>query len=223
MKLNDWKSMTDLNNVTLLIINTHNPELAITALQYSSKHIKFNCKKILTNRIPNNITDDIEYIQISEFTTREQYSKFVLEELSNYIETEFVMMIHDDGFIINPHLWLDEFLNYDYIGAPWPGSIDQHDGRVGNGGFCIRSKKLLEFCKQFGDIPDHDDWIIGVTKNEYLRNNGFKFAPITLAMKFSLELEIPECTFDLSNTFGFHGKHHQSTINMCNFLKNIEK
>ena len=30
-------------------------------------------------------------------------------------------MVQDiDGHIVNPHLWTNEFLKYDYIGAPWP-------------------------------------------------------------------------------------------------------
>lgn len=41
-------------------------------------------------------------------------------ELGDYIETDFVMLVHYDGFIVHPELWRDEFLDYDYIGAPWP-------------------------------------------------------------------------------------------------------
>jgi hypothetical protein len=35
-------------------------------------------------------------------------------------DTEFAILVHEDGFIVNPECWSDEFLKYDYIGAPWP-------------------------------------------------------------------------------------------------------
>lgn len=40
-------------------------------------------------------------------------------------------------------------------------------------------------------------------KSIYL-NEGIKYAPIELAMKFSLEYPIPECEYNLTKTFGFH-------------------
>jgi hypothetical protein len=195
--------------------------MSVRALQYSSKEIKFKNKKILSNRIPGNLPDDIEFIQIPEFHGRDQYSDFVMNNLGEYVDGEFAMMIHDDGFVINPHLWTVDFLKYDYIGAPWPGPIEQTEGRVGNGGFCIRSKKLIEFCKTIKAEPGHDDWTIGVVQNEYLKEQGFKFAPVQVAMKFSLESVISECEFDLTQTFGFHGRRHPSTTSMINLLNEI--
>ena len=54
-----------------------------------------------------------------------------------------MLIIQHDGFILNHKAWDNEFLNYDYIGAPvyWMGNklIE-----VGNGGFSLRSKKLLK-------------------------------------------------------------------------------
>jgi hypothetical protein len=213
--------MIDLSNVTLLSINTHAPEMSVRALQYSSKEIKFKNKKILSDKIPDNLTNDIEFIQTPEFLGREHYSDFVMNNLGDYVDGDFAMMIHDDGFIINPHLWSDEFLRYDYIGAPWPGPIEQTEQRVGNGGFCIRSKRLIDFCKTIKSEPGHDDWTIGVTHNEYLKKQGFTFAPVEVAMKFSLESEISECPFDLTQTLGFHGKRHHTTTAMINLLNEM--
>ena len=61
------------------------------------------------------------------------------------------MLIHDDGFVVNPDSWQDDFLNYDYIGAPYPlpqdnfsyRDIDGNLIRVGNS-VSLRSKKLLD-------------------------------------------------------------------------------
>ena len=112
--------MIKLHNVALLSINTQNPEASVKALRYSSKEIQFKNIKILSHRIPNNLTfdDAIEFCKIPKFNLREEYSDFTFKKLTNYVNADYVLMIHDDGFVINPHLWKDAFLNYDYIGAP---------------------------------------------------------------------------------------------------------
>ena len=213
-------SKKNLHNVEIISINTHNPEASVKAIEYSSREFDFAAKKIFSHRMPYNIvTDDIQHIKINEFKLRESYSYFVLNELINYVHSEFIMMIHDDGFIINPHLWDDAFLEYDYIGAPWPGPKDDSVGRVGNGGFCIRSRKLIEVCKNLPNYNgENDDWFVGVTNRDLLVQQGFKFAPVSLAMKFALELPIEECEYSLDNCFGFHGKRSQQHYEKINLI-----
>ena len=41
---------------------------------------------------------------------------------------------------------------------------------------------------------------------DYFVSSGCKYAPVEIAMKFSLESVIPECEMNLDNCFGFHGK-----------------
>ena len=70
---------------------------------------------------------------------------------------DYNLIIHADGFAVNPEAWTDEFLNYDYIGARWG------DGVVGNGGFCLRSRKLYDALKDMNvknltsDYPEYMD------------------------------------------------------------------
>ena len=62
-----------------------------------------------------------------------------------------------DGFVVHPECWRDEFLNYDYIGSPWPlpkpgtkhcyHDIHGNLCRVGNS-VSIRSKRLMDFPRQ---------------------------------------------------------------------------
>lgn len=208
-----------LPNVEIISINTHNPEQSVKAIEYSCRHIEFASKKIFSDTVPSNLSSDIVHIPVPKFTTREAYSEFTLKELHAYIDSEFVLMIHDDGFVINPHLWNPDFLKYDYIGAPWPGPIsDIEYGRVGNGGFCIRSKRLLEATRELNYEPCNDDWIIGVTHNKILRGMNIYTAPVTLAMTFALELPILECEYNLENTFGFHSKRSHQHIEKVNLL-----
>jgi len=127
------------------------------------------------------------------------YSYLVVKELNEFVDTDFVMLFQNDGFIDNVDNWTDRFLDYDYIGAPW--WYKDHNN-VGNGGFSIRSKKLLETLANDKHIEKvvPEDHHICRTYGDYLtENHGIKFAPEELALRFSVEHG------HYKNQFGFHG------------------
>lgn len=191
--------MIDLTNVTLVCVNGVNPELGVKALRYSSSNIKFAKAILLSHYKPENIGSDIIFKKIVKLT-HETSCLMTLKGLYHVIDTDFCLSIHDDGFVINPHLWSNEFLEYDYIGAPWPGNI------VGNGGFCLKSKKFINLCQEIPWQGEHDDWLVSVTYRDFFEKNGCKFAPFDLALKFALESKIDGYEYDLNKTFGFHGR-----------------
>jgi hypothetical protein len=218
----------ELKNITLIEYEGVDPELGVKSLLYSSKNIEFHKIILFSYYKPFNLTDKIEFIQLESMSYLES-TKFSLFKLNDYIDSEFCLSIGTDGYIIHPGLWKNEFLNYDYIGAPWPlrppwaPYIDFHN-RVGNGGFVLKSKKLLELCK---NVPyykegDHDDGVICDFNRKYFEQCGCKFAPVEIAMKFSLELSIDECEHNLDNTFGFHGKNCSEKHKFyCDMIKNM--
>ena len=61
--------------------------------------------------------DDINHIQIKSFRSVEEWGFFIIYHLHKFINTSHVLLIHPDGFVVNPNSWSDEFLNYDYIGT----------------------------------------------------------------------------------------------------------
>ena len=107
-------------------------------------------------------------------------------------------------------------MKYDYIGAPWlvaDWSVRDFDFPpewfgtwvVGNGGFCLRSKKLMETTARLvesGAIPNlhPEDTAICVWHRKIFESEGIKFAPVELAKDFSIEGH--ELTYD--KQFGFH-------------------
>lgn len=204
MKLN-------LDNVTILCIDGVEPEQGLRALKYSMKDINFAKAKLLSHIKPENVPENIEFAQIDKLSY-ESYSPFVLHELYKYVDTEFCLMIHSDGFVINPNLWDNNFLNYDYIGAPWKNIEYFRTNRVGNGGFSLRSKKLIDLCRYMHHPQGHEDITICLKYKQALEEHGCKFAPVEIAMKFSLESRIPECDFDLNTSFGFHGKGDPKSV-----------
>ena len=188
-----------LNNITLVCLNCVNPSLGVKALKYSMKELEFKRAILFSHERPSNITDDIEFIQIRKLT-HQGSCWFMLKQINQYIDTDFCLSIHDDGFVINPHLWQDRFLEYDYIGAPWA------EGFVGNGGFTLRSKLFMNVCQEIPWNGEHDDWHACVTHRDYFISRGCKYAPMDLAVTFSLEGMIPGYDYNLDNCFGFHGR-----------------
>ena len=132
------------------------------------------------------------------------------KDLNNYVDTDFVLIFQNDGFISDSSSWTEEFLDYDYIGAPW---WYDDENNVGNGGFSLRSKKLLEILSNDSHIKETDpeDHNICRVYGDYLKEtHGIKFAPESLARKFSVE------NGNFTSQFGFHGKWH-----MGSYIKKI--
>ena len=212
--------MINLINVTLVTITSVNVERAIKALKYSTKGINFGDILLITDKDVLDKDIRIEKIKPLDYVG---YSKFIVYDLQKYINTDYALIIQDDGFVINPNEWDDNFLNYDYIGAPFPipdvnDNISYRDPfgnliRVGNGGFSLRSKKLLslatelnlEWKSYFGFY--NEDGFYSVHNRHIYEKNGCKYAPIEIAAKFSIENQVSEHNNN-NHTFGFHGKHN---------------
>jgi len=209
--------MVKLDNITLVCVTSVNIDRAIRAIKYSCKNIIFG-EVILFSDIDIDI-DNIKVIKIDKLDYI-NYSRFIVYELYKYIKTEFVLIIQDDGFVVNPESWSDEFLNYDYIGAPFPipqknDMVSYRDPfgvlqRVGNGGFSLRTKKILELPSKLNlEWKDYfgywnEDGFFAVHNKHILENNGCVFPSPEIAAKFSIEYETPETIG--KTPFGFHGK-----------------
>ena len=180
--------MLKLPNVTICAIDSAQPEKAQKAIERSKRGIEFG---------------DELFINHSSINNKQAYSKFVLQELHKYIHTDFVLIVQWDGWVINPSAWQDRFLEYDYIGAVWPWYPEGI--RVGNGGFCVRSKKMLELTAdpRFKYAALNEDDLICHVNRDFLVSNGMKFAPEEIARYFSYERELSNL-----ETFGFHGEFH---------------
>jgi len=194
--------MIELPRITIVAIDCYNYGLATLALQKCNQQVKANRTVLLTD-IPLEL-DGIEVVNIPNISSKEQYSEFCIKELYKYFDTDFVLVVQHDGYILDGKAWDDEFYNYDFFGAPWL----YVDGKnVGNGGFSLRSKKLQEALGKddFIKASDPEDQAIGRLYRDYLiKEYDIKFPSEKLADKFSFELREPN-----QKTFGFHGNFHQ--------------
>jgi len=111
---------------------------------------------------------------------------------------DYMLFIESDAAIVAPDAWRNEWLEWDYIGAPWK------DGVVGNGGFCLQSRKFLEAVESLNISPAIEacnpcDWLLGRRYRPQLEALGIKYAPLEVANKFSNE------TGKYLGAFGVHG------------------
>jgi hypothetical protein len=173
---------------------------------------------------PEPINTKVFWTKIPKITSyNDDYGNITLKICPVVCIEDFNLIIHSDGFAVNRDAWTDEFFEYDYIGATW------QDGRVGNGGFCLRSRKLYNALnkmnvnyatEQFGDMihnPDYhvitngqylipeDNVICKIYRNELETKYGIKFAPPHIANRFSVEHNYNHEW--VGRSLGFHGKH----------------
>lgn len=124
-----------LPSVTLVCVDCVNPELAAKVLGHCAPKVEFGAVKLLTDK-------DIEYpntVKIPALNSLVSYSLWMLAELHKYIETDHVLIVQRDGWILNPDSFDMEWLNLDYIGP----LFIQYD-EVGSGGFSLRSRRIME-------------------------------------------------------------------------------
>lgn len=142
---------------------------------------------------------EIEVIPIAPIRSSEAYSRFILQGLVEHIASTHCLIVQWDGHVRDASRWDPLFLDCDYIGASWPQFRDGHE--VGNGGFCLRSVRLMKACLSPSFQGCHpEDVAIARTNRNFLEQQGFRFAPVTLANAFSTER-----AGDLNSSFGYHG------------------
>ena len=145
-----------------------------------------------------------------------------IRSLYRRFATEYVVIIQSDGIPVNPGL--ENFIGtYDYVGAPWPGHCHLKDWfpypkyGVGNGGFCLRSKRICEQAARSYNafwryLPYN--WLVGDDVfycktmpflSRYWRRE-FRFPTVTEAIKFSIEAIPPGIAIDIP-PLGFHSDH----------------
>lgn len=189
-----------LPGVTLCAATSVNVAATVSALQQSLDRADFADCLFFTEADLPNIDRRITIIRIAPFSSAADYSEFILTELGRFITTDHCLVVQWDGFVLDPGQWDPAFLQFDYVGAPWPQFDDGHD--VGNGGFSLRSRKLLGACldPRFARSHPEDLAICRVNRNLLEQKHGIRFADRGTAKRFSCER-----TSSREPTFGFHG------------------
>ena len=157
------------------------------------------------------------------------YSHFVIYCLYQFIETDYVLIVQDDGWALNPANWRNEWFDYDYIGGITHAALCGTDFKtnylwvgypnpaiVQNGGFSLRSRALLEAPSKYDitmkSVPHvmltNEDVQLCCFMRPTLERKGLKFAPYEEALIFAVEHLAPGVhdDLDLHTVYGHHGK-----------------
>lgn len=186
-----------LPNVTLVAVSDINISEHFEALQKSCEGIQWGAVLLLTPTLGS----------------IDAWNKYIIYELPNYVSTDFALLIHADGYVIRPDLWRNDFLSYDYVGAPFPLPTDDYSYRDSTGALVrvgnsvsLRSKKLMDLVAtrpmEYHYGNNNEDGQICCWERNWLEEQGCKFAPLEVAVHFSKEHEIAENVG--IETFAFH-------------------
>lgn len=195
------RNVPRLDGVTLCAVSSREPWLALRAMNVSMRGVDFGdallCAPV---GFHSQVGEKIRCVDIPVFHSVRQYSEFLLASLLPHIITPHVLIVQWDGYVLHPDAWCDAFLEYDYIGAPWPHFPAERS--VGNGGFSLRSRRLMEAMLDSDFVPSHPEDVSICHRNRRLLEDryGIRFAPVEVAERFSYERRRPNVT-----TFGFHG------------------
>jgi hypothetical protein len=174
------------------------PELAKLAVEDCLRVASFTDAVIFSD---TSITvDGARYVKVPKWRCLQDMMNFEWLDLPPHIRTSHVLFCQWDGWIVDAEMWSDEFLQYDYIGAPWW----YDDGlNVGNG--CgLRSIKLMRFLAEHQDrfpVPSKEDDGLCRGYRPTLEREGFRWAPEQLASRFAFECTRPS---PRSRHFMFH-------------------
>ena len=186
-----------LSDVTVCAADSVSPDLAARALEISMERCAF-AEAILFSDVA--VAGNFRHVAIPRLTSLDDYSRFCLKEMGRHIRTAYALVVQWDGYVADAAAWDKRFRNYDYVGAPI-----YRDGRVvvGNGGFSLRSRKLMRALEALPAVPGfNEDWAISeILRPTLERDFGIRFAPPEMAARFSYEQRHPG-----KPTFGFHGQ-----------------
>jgi hypothetical protein len=194
-----------LPGVVVVCVDTRLPKLALRALEHCLRHVQPAAAVLFTDPawagvLPTGITRQPAVVE-----SVPAYSAFMQRGLHDPVRrlapgATHVLVVQWDGYVVDPRAWEQQLLACDYIGASWHDVAG--DAGVGNGGFSLRSMRLLQALQESGLAAHHpEDLCICREHRAVLQQRyGIRFAPRSLAERFAFERTEPT-----KPTFGFHG------------------
>ena len=156
----------------------------------NNKYTQNTVDKVFKSRKVKLVNLGVDNLSISDYS-----ALFYKQFLYDNIPTEIFLIFQTDTIICSKHKDLiNEFLKYDYVGAPW---VNQD---VGNGGLSLRRKsKMLEIVEKCKNNMDGDNYI----NEDVVFSKGCDLVDLykpdfDKAKEFSIE------TVDNDKSFGVH-------------------
>jgi ADP-heptose:LPS heptosyltransferase len=206
-----------LPDVTLVFIDTIAHKLTAAAARECMSKADFREVIIFSDE---RFVPEAGWVPIAKCESLEDAMKVLWYTVPHHLKTSHALIAQYDSWIINPDAWDDAWLQYDYIGAPWGWHGDGLE--VGNGGFSLRSRTLMDFLAE-----DNANYLFAMPEDDaicrvygsLLREAGFRFAPMEVAEQFSIERSVIDnpalktrAISDTNKPFGFHGMFNWDAV-----------
>lgn len=137
---------------------------------------------IIRNRYRSII--EIRYLQKDDLTFHEYNAQLVSSSFWESMPFENVLIFQTDSVLLTNKL--EPYLEYDYVGAPWPkhfGWLPAPVDTTGNGGLSLRKKSaMLRAIENVSYTNRNEDVFFSIDCSQYLN-----VCPSSEAMQFSVE------------------------------------
>lgn len=193
-----------LPEVSLVVVETICHELAQATVDDFLAKVEPKEVLIFTDRPDKLSVNGATARTIPNWDNKNVHGMFCNSGIAEYVNTPAVLFVEWDAGICDAAMWDNSWLQFDYLGSPW--WYTDGSPNVGNGGFSLRSKRLIDFLAQnTTKYPVRTD-------NELCRDFGpkiiadgnFNWAPVPIANDFAFEgfgrLGLPDTLLH----FGFH-------------------
>lgn len=194
-----------LPDVTLVAIDTVCHELTALAIKECLDQAQFGAVQIHTDDpLPfRQQVSGAAFVAVKRFPSPDEAMIHLWYEVPAHLATGHMLLVQWDSGIVCPSRWSPHFLAYDYVGAPWGWHGDHHE--VGNGGFSLRSRRLMRHVaghrERFPLVHPEDD-VLCRRYRPALERDGFRWASVDQALCFSFERSGFSGT---ESHFGYHG------------------
>ena len=185
-------------------------------IMHGNKNIDFINNII--NKDLNNYKDRITLINLNvDNLTIEEYNKLLTSrKFYKNIPSEVFLIFQTDTIICDENKDLiNNFIKYDYVGAPW---IDYTGNGVGNGGLSLRRKsKMLEILSKYKRYDENEDMFFSNAKI-----NNYNIPKVEEAKYFSVESVYNKDSFGIHKPWLYLNENElKNKITNCNSLKKL--
>ena len=191
-----------------MVIKLHHWNHTIVCGNNNHRKIKIMCKSICPDiRIIHMNIDNLIPSTYSELLiTKSFWEQFHGEKLLIYQEDSFLF-----------HHRIESFLDYDYVGAPWPRHQDDNKLCVGNGGFSLRTKKVM--IKVIENVK-MESLKLGKNTVEYMKNtNSFVIPEDVYFTKAMIDFKIGwVAPWEIARTFSQESIPSENPLGGHNFF-----
>jgi hypothetical protein len=218
--------------ISITIVETKNIQGAVTAVRSTLANTPATSVYWVSNQpCPVDFGVPTHWLRIRDYQQQTEqfnqwYSWIMFRLLPAATNSDYNIIVQSDGYAVNSQAWTDEFLEYDYIGAPWLWWGPPNE-QVGNGGFSGRSRRLYDaliewrpgYTKQHWPNLDskyydpmgkqgmmEDNLLAGPYRQYMEQHYGLRWAPTDLAHRWSIECSESYSSPWFKQSLGFHGE-----------------